>query len=114
MAYSLSELMDIRETTCVNEVCLSINTSVHIIIMYRLHPTKDLVVLLHSANMVQHAKERTHISGHIIDLVVAREGQNILGNLQVSSMLSEHFIVQADLRMSRPRPREKTFFLPEI
>ena len=53
-------------------------------------------------------KERTHTSGNIIDLVVTREGQNILGNLQVSSMLSYHFVVQADLRMSRPRPRQKT------
>ena len=36
--------------------------------------TKHLVELLHSANMVQHVKERTHISSHIIDLVVTREG----------------------------------------
>jgi len=62
--------------------------------------TKHLVELLHSANMVQHVKERTHISGQIIDLVVTREGQNILGNLQASSILFDHFVVQADLRMS--------------
>jgi len=55
--------------------------------------------------MVQHVKERTHISGHIIDLVVTRESQNILGNLQVSSMLYDHFVVQADLRMSRPQEK---------
>ena len=59
---------------------------------------KHLVEPLHSANIVQHVKERTHISGHIIDLVVTREGQNILGYLQVSSMLSDHFVVQADLK----------------
>jgi len=53
-------------------------------------------------------KERTHISGHIIDLVVTREDHNILGNLHVSSMLSNHFVVQDDLRMSRSRPQEKT------
>ena len=70
--------------------------------------TKHLVELLRSTNMVQHVKERTHISGYIIDMVVTREGQNILGNLQVSSKLSDHFLVQADLRMSRLRPREKT------
>ena len=64
--------------------------------------------LLHSANIVQHVKERTHLSGHIIDLVVIREGQTILGNLQVWSMLSDHFVVQAYLRMSRPRPQKKT------
>ena len=70
--------------------------------------TKHLVELLHSANMVQHVKDRTHISGHIIDLVVTREGHDILGNVHVSSMLSDHFVVQADLRMSRPRPQEKS------
>ena len=53
--------------------------------------TDKHLVELHSANMVQHVKERVHISGHIIDLVVTREGQNILGNLQVSSILSDHF-----------------------
>jgi len=58
--------------------------------------------------MVQLVKERTHISSHIIDLVVKREGQTILGNLQVSSVLSDHFLVQADLLMSRPR--QKTVF----
>jgi len=51
--------------------------------------------------MVQHVKERTHISGHIIDLVVTREGQNIL--------LSDHFVVQADLRMSRPRQKTVSY-----
>ena len=70
--------------------------------------TKRLMELLHSASMVQHAKKRTHISGHIIDLVIKREGKHILGNLQVSSMSSDHFVVQADLRMYRPRPQEKT------
>jgi len=60
--------------------------------------------------MVQHVKEKreTHISGHITDLVVTREGPYILFNLQLSSMLSDYVIVQADLRMSRPRPQEKT------
>ena len=70
--------------------------------------TKHLVELLHSANMVQYVKEITHISARIIDLVVKREGQNIVVNLHVSSMLSDHFVVQADLRISRPRPQEKT------
>jgi len=46
--------------------------------------------------------------GHSIDLVVTHEGQNILGNLHVSSMLSDHVVVQADLLMPRPRPQEKT------
>jgi len=55
------------------------------------------VELLHSANMFLDVKERTHTSGNIIDLVVTREGQNILDNLQISSMLSDHFVVQADL-----------------
>jgi len=69
---------------------------------------KHLVQFLHYVNMVRHVKERTQISRLIIDLVVTHEGQNILGNLQVSSKLSDHFLVQADLRMSRLRPREKT------
>ena len=49
--------------------------------------------LLHSTNLVQHVNEITHILAHIIDLIVACKGQDILYHLHASTMLSLHFVV---------------------
>ena len=45
--------------------------------------TEHFMVLLHSTNVVQHVDERTHISSHVIDLVITRDGQNVLDNLRI-------------------------------
>ena len=40
--------------------------------------TKQLADILRSANLRQHAKERTHILGHILDLVISRDDDNFI------------------------------------
>ena len=65
--------------------------------------TEHLMERLHSSNKVQHVNERAHTSG-----------QDILDHLHVSPMCSDHFVVQADLWRSRPRPPDKYFLIENM
>ena len=90
-------------------------SSVHIIIIYHLHPTKKSNVKSSDffAEFATVIDELSSISDEVIiagdyiihwdtpteteTMVVTREGQNILGNQWMIPMLSDHFVVQADL-----------------
>ena len=63
---------------------------------------------LASANLIQHVKEPTHVAGHIIDLVISREGDDFVKSVSVSSQFSDHFIINVSVSLEKPPVTTKT------
>ena len=57
--------------------------------------TKQLADIPRSANLRQHVQERTHRQGHILDLVIFRDDDNL------TSMLSYHFLVNINVSLQK-------------
>ena len=87
--------------------------SVYVAIIYRLHPTKknglkaadffkEFSGFVDSfANLRQHVQERTHRHGHILDLVISRDDDNLVKGVSVSSMLSDHSLVNINVSLQK-------------
>ena len=52
-----------------------------------------------SANLRQHVQEWTHRHGHILDLVIFRDDDNLIKGVCVSSMLSDHSLVNINVSL---------------
>ncbi|KAK2138836.1 hypothetical protein LSH36_2340g00003, partial [Paralvinella palmiformis] len=63
--------------------------------------TKQLADIRRSANLRQHVQERTHRQGHILDLVISRDDDNLIKGVSVSSMLSDHFLVDINVSLQK-------------
>jgi len=63
--------------------------------------TKKMADILRSANLRQHVQERTHRHGHILDLVISRDDDNLIRGVSVSSMLSDHFLVNINVSLQK-------------
>ena len=59
--------------------------------------TKQLADILRSANLRQHVQERTHRHGLILDLVISRDGDILIKGVSVSSMMSDHFVININV-----------------
>ena len=46
---------------------------------------------------LQHVQERTHRHGHILDLVISYDDDNLIKGVSVSSMLCDHFLVNINV-----------------
>ena len=64
--------------------------------------TRHLSDILLSANLIQHVNERTQIHGHILDLVISRENYDLVKNVAVSSLISDHYLVNFVLSLQKP------------
>jgi len=63
--------------------------------------TKELVDILRSANLRQHVQERTHRHGHILDLVISCDDDNLIKGVSASSMVSDHFLVNINVSLHK-------------
>ena len=64
--------------------------------------------ILDSFGLQQHVAESTHNKDHILDLVITRTGENIIGTLQVRNpMISDHYPVHLTLNVEKPEPQKK-------
>jgi len=63
--------------------------------------TKQLADILRSANLRQHVQERTHRHGHILDLVISRDDDNLIKAVYVSSMLSDHLLININVSLQK-------------
>jgi len=63
--------------------------------------TKQLANFLRSTNVRQHVQERTHRHGHILDLVISRDYDNLIKGVSVSSMLSDYCHINIDLSLQK-------------
>ena len=50
---------------------------------------------------MQHVQERTHRHGHILDLVISRDDDNLIKSASVSSMLSDHFLININVSLQK-------------
>ena len=58
---------------------------------------KCLSEILRSANLIQHVQRRTQRQGHILDIVIIREGDDLVLGVSVSFTLSDHFLVNSEV-----------------
>ena len=71
--------------------------------------SKNFMNILESFNFCQHVNERTHRAGHILDLVITRNDENILQSVTVQdSGISDHYTVKCELQFKKPRFERKT------
>ena len=69
---------------------------------------KKLVELLENYDLSQHIEQPTHVHGHTIDMVITRNCDNLLRNVSVDSLISDHHAILAELMCSKPPPVSKT------
>jgi len=62
---------------------------------------KQQADILRSANLRHHVQERTHIYSHILDLVISRDDDNLIKGMFVSSMLSDHFLININISVQK-------------
>jgi hypothetical protein len=66
------------------------------------------VDLLLSMGLQQHVEFSTHVSGNILDLVITREVDSILGSLpRPDHIFSDHMAISFGLNSSKPLPSKK-------
>ena len=58
--------------------------------------------------MCQHVRDPTHVSGHILDLVLSRPTDRLIADCLVSGLISDHFAVRCLVRAHRPFRPQKT------
>jgi exonuclease III len=64
--------------------------------------TAKLSNLLKAFNLSQHVREQTHQAGHIIDLVISRDGDNLVSSCDVNSLISDHHAIHLNLACTKP------------
>ena len=89
----LSELVDFLLTSNGHLLILG-DFNVH-------HETRCLSENLMSANLIHHVQRRNHGKGLILDIVINREGYDLVSGVSVSSMLSDHFLINTDVSLER-------------
>jgi hypothetical protein len=64
--------------------------------------------ILQSFGLSQHVNGPTHLDGHTLDLVIARDADKVITDCSVSDLICDHFAVHTFVKAHRPpRPRKK-------
>jgi exonuclease III len=67
------------------------------------HPdTKHLKDTLDAHSFTQHVLDPTHRDGHIIDLILSRSSDKVIGTVSVASQLTDHCAVECKLNLTKP------------
>ena len=61
--------------------------------------TKQLADILRSANLRQHVQKIIRRHGHILDLVISGDDDNLIKGVSMSSMLSDHFLIKINVSL---------------
>ncbi|KAJ8030498.1 Propionyl-CoA carboxylase alpha chain, mitochondrial [Holothuria leucospilota] len=65
--------------------------------------TSQLKVLLDSLGLIQHVRKPTHISGHMLDLVITRACDELdIGEPVCDTLISDHYMLQFMVRVPKP------------
>ena len=63
---------------------------------------KQYKELLHAFALIQHVRESTHCTGHILDHVIAPSSETIVvSNVHLGSQMSDHFTVLCDISIKK-------------
>ncbi|KAJ8047785.1 hypothetical protein HOLleu_06878 [Holothuria leucospilota] len=69
---------------------------------------KQFMELLSSYGLIQHITEATHDHGHVLDLFITREANNMVSETCVQAGLSDHLAVTCKLMLQKPPRQWKT------
>ena len=59
--------------------------------------------------LLQHVNETTHIKGHVLDLILSREVDDLsIVNVRIGDAVSDHFLVRCNLSIKRPQQTKRT------
>jgi hypothetical protein len=61
-----------------------------------------------TAGFTQHVTAPTHTSGHMLDLIMSRESDNVVKSTIVSSLISDHHAIHSTLNINRPPLPKRT------
>ena len=64
--------------------------------------------LLDAFGLKQHVSGSTHVRGHTLDLVISREGDDIIQSCEVGTFASDHNAITFTLRSGHSHPKRKT------
>ena len=76
--------------------------------------TKKFTSLLKAHNLEQHVSEPTHKLGHLIDFVITRSTDDIIESCEVADLLSDHHVIHAMLKCTKPHPPQKVITFRQI
>ena len=66
-------------------------------------------------NLQQHVNDPTHDRGHILDLVITRDGEEVISDLSVCPFyLSDHSVITFKLDMGKPLPIKKKIRIRKV
>jgi len=68
------------------------------------HDVNKFLTLLDIFNFKQHVASFTHRSGHILDVVITKNNQNIVQDTIVGDMISDHNIIVCKVLHPKPKP----------
>ena len=63
--------------------------------------------LLEDMGWIQLVNGRTHKAGHTLDLVIVRSGSSLVTDVEVSTLVSDHRLVECSVCLSRPTRERK-------
>ena len=69
---------------------------------------KKFLDILECNNLCQHITEPTHELGNTLDLVITRQGSNLVHNIQVGDRISDHDCITWGLNLQKPEKLRKT------
>ena len=81
------------------------------------HATVKFTSVLQSCGMLQHVKGPTHALGHTLDVIITRDTDNIVSNIEVidpglsdgtGKVSKDHFAVTFNTNVAKPAPIRKT------
>ena len=75
------------------------------------------ITCLETFGLKQHVKDPTHVAGHTLDVIITRDTDNIVSNIEVKDpalsdsngkILRDHYAVIFDTKFEKPKPIQKT------
>ena len=69
--------------------------------------TRKFNDLLDSCNISQHVDKPTHIHGHTLDVIMSRDADNIIQQVQVGDMISDHHLLLCNIHHPKPHLEQK-------
>ena len=64
---------------------------------------RQFLDILAQYDLTQHVQKDTHVSGNTIDLIISRKNDDIVKQTEISTLVSDHFLVTTTLVMSKTR-----------
>ena len=66
---------------------------------------KKLTMLLHDFVLKQHIDVPTHVHGHILDLIIAKEHSQLVKRVSVTEGIFDHSGILSELSIAKQRPK---------